>query len=568
MKQKRILFSALLLACSLFAWAAKKQADKVIVAYVTSWTRVIPDPQLMTHINYAFGHVTNTFDGVRIDNEERLRQIVSLKKQNPNLKVMLSVGGWGSGRFSEMAADKKNRESFAADCQRVVLEFGLDGIDIDWEYPTQKSAGISCSPDDTDNFNLLMRDIRKAIGKKKLLTIATVSNASYIDLKACIKYLDFVNMMTYDMGNPPRHHSALYSSELSGWMTVEKGTEAHLEAGVPAEKLVMGMPLYARGPHELDRYAGRAEHPYTEQWDEQAQVPYLADADGKLVLCYDNTRSLAIKCQYLLDKGLRGAMYWEYGDDNSQLDKARTIYQSLMEQNKGCVAPRRILVIAEQGTGHQPFVDAAKEWLQSIKDSLNVEYTFMTSMKNVEKGTIGQYHAVIQLDYPPYAWSQAVTEDFQKYIDQGQGSYIGFHHATLLGDQFDGYKMWEWFSDFMGSIRFKNYIAPLADGNVCVEDSGHPVMQGVSSTFIIPKDEWYTYDRNPRPNVHVLAHVDEASYTPSSDIKMGDHPVIWTNPKKKARNVYFQMGHVPELMKVEAFEKMFLNAIRWALYDD
>ena len=96
----------------------------------------------MTHINYAFGHVNESFDGVRIDNEERLKQIVDLKKQNPELKVLLSVGGWGSGRFSEMAANDEYRRAFAADCDRVVKEFALDGIDIDWEYPTSSMANI------------------------------------------------------------------------------------------------------------------------------------------------------------------------------------------------------------------------------------------------------------------------------------------------------------------------------------------------------------------------------------------------------------------------------------------
>lgn len=99
---------------------AASRDSKVVVAYVTSWSEVMPDPQYMTHINYAFGHVNESFNGVKIDNEERLRQIVDLRKQKPELKVLLSIGGWGSGRFSEMAANDEYRRAFAADCDRVV----------------------------------------------------------------------------------------------------------------------------------------------------------------------------------------------------------------------------------------------------------------------------------------------------------------------------------------------------------------------------------------------------------------------------------------------------------------
>ena len=152
----------------------------VIVAYVVSGSEVMPDPQLMTHINYAFGHVSKTFDGVDIDNGGRLRKIVELKRVKPSLKVVLSVGGWTSGRFSEMAADASLRRAFAKDCSRKVKEYGLDGIDIDWEYPTSSAAGISSSPADTDNFTLLMRDLRAALGKGKLLTLATVCDARFI----------------------------------------------------------------------------------------------------------------------------------------------------------------------------------------------------------------------------------------------------------------------------------------------------------------------------------------------------------------------------------------------------
>ncbi len=116
----------------------------------------------------------------------------------------------------------------------------------------------------------------------------------------------------------------------------------------------------------------------------------------------------------------------------------------------------------------------------------------------------------------------------------------------------------------MGSIRFKNYIAQLADATVRVEHRNHPVMQGVSASFTLLADEWYTFDKSTRPNVQVLANVDESSYQPQTDIKMGDHPAVWVNEKKKARNVYFLMGHSNKLFESEGLKTMFANAIRWA----
>ena len=118
---KHLLAFLIALGCC-FGTLAGKKTEPVVVAYVTSWTQVVPNPTVMTHLNYAFGHVNDQFNGVRIDNEQRLRDLVSLKKQQPKLLVMLSIGGWGSGRFSEMAADENNRKAFAEDCRRVCSE--------------------------------------------------------------------------------------------------------------------------------------------------------------------------------------------------------------------------------------------------------------------------------------------------------------------------------------------------------------------------------------------------------------------------------------------------------------
>lgn len=544
---------------------AASRNSKVVVAYVTSWSEVMPDPQYMTHINYAFGHVNESFNGVKIDNEERLRQIVDLRKQKPELKVLLSIGGWGSGRFSEMAANDEYRRAFAADCDRVVKEFALDGIDIDWEYPTSSMANISSSPDDTENFTLLMQDIRAAIGNEKELTLATVASARYIDFKAILPSVDFVNIMAYDMASAPKHHSALYPSGHSGDITSDGAVTAHLKAGVPPSKLVMGMPFYGRGGDGYPSFqdynkVGNTDTQYTEKWDEVAQVPYLADKNDTLVFGFENPRSLAIKCQYILDKDLLGGMYWDYSEDNEQGDLRRTVAENLL----GKPHKAKVLVLTERGGQHGGFTDAGLRWLAAEGAKGNFSITEINNARNITEAYLSQFSLVIQLDFPPYTWPKEAEDAFVKYIEEGHGGWIGFHHATLLGE-FDGYPMWQWFSDFMGGVRFKNYIAPLADGTLIVEDEQHPVMKGVPASFVVPDDEWYIYDKSPRPNVHVLANVDESSYTPASDIKMGDHPVVWVNENKKARNVYFQIGHSSKLYETEGFTTMFRNAINWTL---
>ena len=544
---------------------AASRDSKVVVAYVTSWSEVMPDPQYMTHINYAFGHVNESFNGVKIDNEERLRQIVDLRKQKPELKVLLSIGGWGSGRFSEMAANDEYRRAFAADCDRVVKEFALDGIDIDWEYPTSSMANISSSPDDTENFTLLMQDIRAAIGNEKELTLATVASARYIDFKAILPSVDFVNIMAYDMASAPKHHSALYPSGHSGDITSDGAVTAHLKAGVPPSKLVMGMPFYGRGGDGYPSFqdynkVGNTDTQYTEKWDEVAQVPYLADKNDTLVFGFENPRSLAIKCQYILDKDLLGGMYWDYSGDNEQGDLRRTVAENLL----GKPHKAKVLVLTERGGQHGGFTDAGLRWLAAEGAKGNFSITEINNARNITEAYLSQFSLVIQLDFPPYTWPKEAEDAFVKYIEEGRGGWIGFHHATLLGE-FDGYPMWQWFSDFMGGVRFKNYIAPLADGTLIVEDKQHPVMKDVPASFVVPDDEWYTYEKSPRPNVHVLANVDESSYTPASDIKMGDHPVVWVNESKKARNVYFQIGHSSKLYETEGFTTMFRNAINWTL---
>jgi len=208
-------------------------------------------------------------------------------------------------------------------------------------------------------------------------------------------------------------------------------------------------------------------------------------------------------------------------------------------------------------------VVAALDWLKVAAAKEKFVYDVFENPNQVTKQFLTNYQVFCQLNYPPYRWNDEAKAAFVDYIEQGRGGWVGLHHATLLGE-FDGYPMWSWFSDFMGGIRFKNYVAKRASGKVVVEAKDHPCFQGLPASFVIEEEEWYTFNKNPRPNVRVLASVDESTYAPPTDIKMGDHPVVWTNEKKKARNVYLLMGHHPTLLKNENYTTLLCNSIEWA----
>ena len=227
-------------------------------------------------------------------------------------------------------------------------------------------------------------------------------------------------------------------------------------------------------------------------------------------------------------------------------------------------ASEHVLVLTERGGQHESFATSGLEWLYETGKEMGFTVTEINSTEPIDKEYLGRFGLIVQLDFPPYTWTEEASEAFISYIEDGKGGWIGFHHATLLGE-FDGYPMWEWFSGFMGGIRYQNYNATLTDGEVYVEESTHPVMQGVEPRFLLQEEEWYIYDRSPRGNVKVLASVDESTYYPPTEIKMGDHPVVWVNENVKSKNVYFQFGHSKILYEDENFLKMFRNALEWTL---
>lgn len=309
-----------------------------LIAYVTSWTPEIPDPTNLSCINYAFGHVNERFNGVRIDNPQRLRSIVKLKQVKPELQVVLSVGGWGSGRFSEMVSDPKLREKFAKSCRRKVKRFHLDGIDIDWEYPGSDVAGISAAPTDRENYTLLMRDLREALGDDLILSQATVASCKYIDYAAVDKYVDYTNVMTYDMGDENTHNSPLHKSDLVLSVAADECMQMYIDAGVPREKLVMGLAYYGKGRREFrklwDKKNLKAPEGYVHRFDSLARIPYITDMEGNFVFSYEDCSSLAEKARYINEQGFKGAMFWSYDSDTENGDFSRTIWEVLCSREQ------------------------------------------------------------------------------------------------------------------------------------------------------------------------------------------------------------------------------------------
>ncbi|MBJ9640637.1 chitinase [Citrobacter sp. FDAARGOS_156] len=264
------------------------------------------DVRQITHLNYSFGLVYNnekdeTNDALKDASklhqiwlsqkvQDDLLKIPQLRKQNPNLKVLLSVGGWGARGFSGAAATKESRAVFIQSAQEIIAKYGLDGIDLDWEYPVNGAWGlVESQPADRANFTALLTALRAALGHKKLLTIAVGANAespkSWVDVKAIAPSLDYINLMTYDMAYGTQYfNSNLYDS--TQWPTVAAAdrysanfvVDNYLAAGLKASQMNLGIGFYGRVPKRavepgIDWSKPDAQkNPVTQPYFEPAQI--------------------------------------------------------------------------------------------------------------------------------------------------------------------------------------------------------------------------------------------------------------------------------------------------------
>ncbi len=356
----------------------------------------------ITHLMYAFGNPTAS--GCAVSNPEadyekpyaaadsvdgkadrvepqtvrgNFGQLLKLKAAYPRLKVLISLGGWTlSSHFSEAASSAASRQAFVASCIGLFIKGDLgngmsiaglfDGIDVDWEYPGACGNTCAFSPADPRNFALLLAEFRRQLDlldKRYLLTIAAPAgheDYSLLELNAIHPYLDYINLMAYDLHGAwekvTNHLAALYANPAEPADTanrnVDRAVTDYLAAGVPPAKLVLGVPFYGRGwkgvpatNHGLYQpAAGPAKASgepgidpfrvlknlgYPSFRDPMAQAFWVYSPSAGVFWSYDDPASLLNKTNYIKSKGLAGAMSWELSNDDSAATLLNTLANGL-----------------------------------------------------------------------------------------------------------------------------------------------------------------------------------------------------------------------------------------------
>lgn len=366
------------------ASAVCDKGDGTAAADIADGSVVLGDPWIDAQSDFQ-----GSFDGGVNELYGNLGKLAQLKVDNSHLKTLISVGGWTwSNRFSDIAADPQLRQNFANSAVDFVRQFKMDGVDIDWEYPVAGGLeGNSNRPEDKQNHTLLLQDVRNALdkagqedGKEYLLTIASSASLSYPvnnELDKIAEVVDFINIMTYDFSGTWQSTSGHNAPLFGDYQAADAGVnntgadaataiKGHLDNGVPAKKLVMGLPFYGKSWANCDGdtnnvenggylncqgagtgtwEAGTIEYDdlvanyvdkngYTRYWNDTAQVPYLFNETTKQFVTYDDTESIAAKVAYIENLGLGGAMIWELSSDRQY-----TLLSAINDEFKNGITP-------------------------------------------------------------------------------------------------------------------------------------------------------------------------------------------------------------------------------------
>ena len=358
--------------------AAAPHGDAVIAAYYPGGSasrypvEKIPADTL-THLFYAFAVIRDGQCSLGPDSNAHFAALAKLKHAHPKLRTIISIGGWSAGGFSDAALTDTSRKRFVSSCMALFFDRhrgSFDGVDLDWEFPVSGGPKeIAARPEDRHNMTLLMREFRRhldALGKQRgrhfLLTAALPGGrmesagpydpAQSYELAAVAKILDFINLMSYDMGtmfspvasfNAPLREVPTdpLAPELRHWNSVEGAVDYYRAHGVPADKIVVGVPFYGRGYRVTSdandglyqRYSGTypagdwrtiktkllRDPQWQQHWHLVAQSPWLFNAKEHVFVSYENPRSIGIRATFAHDRGLRGVFTWELtGDDDEQ----------------------------------------------------------------------------------------------------------------------------------------------------------------------------------------------------------------------------------------------------------
>lgn len=341
----------------------------------------IPASQL-THLVYAYINISDNGQCIFTDRwadaeylypgdkpGERLRgnfkQLQLLKKRYPELQILMSVGGWEhSAKFSDVALTRDSRIRFGNSCIAFMRQYGFDGIDIDWRFPVNGGL-VDGRPEDSENLPLLMSELRGQLEywsqrdtRPYLLTMtvpAVKMLYSQFPLLQLVEYTDWFNVMTYgfqgEWSEIASHHAPLFKNsrdprgeEVQTRYNVDGAVSGYLTAGVPAEKIVVGLPFYAQTWRNVlpnDRFglyspaggvpdgtrpggilyfrdlAPLLSNPaYVRFFDDETKSPWLYDEIERVAISYEDPESIAFKITYVREKRLGGVMIWELSDDD------------------------------------------------------------------------------------------------------------------------------------------------------------------------------------------------------------------------------------------------------------
>lgn len=352
---------------------AQKKSESVIIGYVGGYNGNIVqtegiDANRLTHINYAFVDVKDNRAWLHNEKTDTVnfRNLNALKKINPNLKIMISIGGWTwSKNFSDAVLTDTSTDNFAQSAVDIVSQYDLDGVDIDWEYPGMKGDNNTFRPEDRQGYTRLFRMLREkldALGKntrkKYFVTTAIGGSREFLqhtEMEKAQRYLDFINLMSYDFDgtydNMAAHQSNLFAPGNMPYLySVDICVKNLKIIGVDPAKIVIGFPFYGKGKEVKStdnnglyqiplrpRFGGGYtflkdslvnQKGFVRYWDKASEAPYLFNAEKKTIIVYDDEQSVKLKCDYIKKHKLAGAMFWEYFSD-SKLYLLKTLTREL-----------------------------------------------------------------------------------------------------------------------------------------------------------------------------------------------------------------------------------------------